>query len=197
MTFFPRRAASTCERPEVPGSCGWGSGPSRCSNHCSSICTQRSGPDRDSYEMRSDARRFEQFEASVAGRLGLGVACRYAVDLGVGRTWQRVSGLGEQLRERLESIDGVAVHDKGVVRGGIVTFTVDGHPAGEVSHHLRTAGINTSVTARSSAMFDLPDRGLGDLVRASVHYYNTEVEVGLLVDHVGRVQRGPVSSPRT
>lgn len=152
---------------------------------------------RDSYEMCSDARRFEQFEASIAGRLGLGVACRYAVDLGVERTWQRISGLAGQLREGLESIDGVTVHDKGIVRGGIVTFTVAGHPAGEVSERLRTAGINTSVTARSSAMFDLPDRGLGDLVRASVHYYNTEAEVGLLGDHVGMVDRGPVGSRRT
>lgn len=70
-----------------------------------------------------------------------------------------------------------------------MTFTVDGFPAGEVSDRLRSGGINTSVTARSSAMFDLPERGLGDLVRASVHYYNTEAEIDLLVAKVGDVSR--------
>lgn len=151
----------------------------------------------DTYEMRSDARRFEQFEASVAGRLGLGVACRYALELGVERTWKRISVLAEQLREGLGGIDGVDVHDKGLVRGGTVTFTVDGLRAGEVRDRLRSAGINTSVTARSSAMFDLPERGLGDLVRASVHYYNTESEVEQLIARVSGFDRDPPGPLRT
>ncbi|MCZ7628997.1 MAG: aminotransferase class V-fold PLP-dependent enzyme [Microthrixaceae bacterium] len=138
----------------------------------------------DSYEVAPGATRFEQFEANVAARLGLGVACRYALGLGVERTWARIRGLAERLREGLGGIERVSVHDKGVVRGGTVTFTVDGETARQVSGRLRSAGINTSVTAQSSAVFDLPERGLDDVVRASVHYYNTESEVDRLIAEV-------------
>jgi selenocysteine lyase/cysteine desulfurase len=41
--------------------------------------------------------------------------------------------------------------------------------------------VNTSVSPASSARLDLPHRGLPDLVRASVHYYNTDDELDRLV----------------
>lgn len=140
-----------------------------------------------SYELRPGARRFEHFESSVASRLGLGAACRYASTLGVEQTWERVVSLGAALRDHLGALDGVEVHDKGCIRGGIVTFSVDGIGAAEVSARLGAAGINTSVTATTSAVFDLPARGLSDLVRASVHYYNTEEEIDRLVASVGHL----------
>lgn len=145
----------------------------------------------DRYELRGDARRFEAFESSIAGRLGLGAACDYALELGVARSWERIVGLASRLRQSLRAVDGVEVRDKGLVRGGIVTFTVEGLSATEVSDRLRVAGINTSVTARSSAVLDLPDRGLDDLVRASVHYYNTESEIDRLAAAVAAMASPP------
>lgn len=151
-----------------------------------------------SYELCPDARRFEHFESSVAARLGLGAACRYATGLGVEPTWERIVALGAELRDSLAALDGVEVHDKGEVRGGIVTLSVQGASASEVSTRLRAAGINTSVTAATSAVFDLPERGLADLVRASVHYYNTDSEIDRLVGAVSElvpVRRRPIGPP--
>ena len=135
----------------------------------------------DSYEVRPDARRFETWEGNVAGKLGLGVAIDYALEWGLGAIEQRVVGLAETLRERLAARPGVAVHDLGLRRCGIVTFTVDGVPAPEVSDRLRGHGVNTSVSTATSAQLDLPRRGLDQLVRASVHYYNTEDELDRLI----------------
>jgi selenocysteine lyase/cysteine desulfurase len=42
--------------------------------------------------------------------------------------------------------------------------------------------VNVSVSRASSARFDLPERGLPEVVRASVHYYNTDEELGRLID---------------
>lgn len=135
-----------------------------------------------SYEIRGDARRFENWETSYAGKIGLGAAAEYALSWGVDAIGTRVTMLAESLRERLRDIDGVTVHDQGLRRCGIVTFTVDGVPAQEVQQHLAGKGVNTSVSLVDYARFDLEHRGLPDLVRASVHYYNTDAELDRLAD---------------
>ena len=135
----------------------------------------------DRYDIRPDARRFECWETSYALRIGLGVAVEYALDLGLDAIEARVTALASSLRTRLQDVPGVQVRDQGVRRCGIVTFTVDGVPAGEVQRHLAGHGVNTSVSSVDSAQFDLPGRGLSELVRASVHYYNTDAELDRLI----------------
>jgi cysteine desulfurase/selenocysteine lyase len=134
-----------------------------------------------SYEIRGDARRFENWETNYAGKIGLGVAVEYALAWGLDAIGTRVAELAETLRGRLGDIDGVTVHDQGLRRGGIVTFTVDGVPSREVQQQLAAKSINTSVSPVGSARFDLPRRGLPDLVRASVHYYNNDTELDRLI----------------
>ncbi len=134
------------------------------------------------YEMQPGSRRFESWETNYAAKIGLGVAADYALSWGVDAIEARITALAEGLRDRLRAVDGVRVHDQGRRRCGIVTFTVDGLPAREVQRRLAAAGINTSVSYASSARFDLPRRGLPELVRASVHYYNTEDELDRLTN---------------
>lgn len=133
------------------------------------------------YQIRNDARRFENWETNYAGKLGLGAAVDYALDLGIEATSARLIDLGNSLRTQLEALDGVTAHDKGTVRGGIVTFAVDGVDADAVHTALRAQDINTSTSPAGHARLDLPHRGLPTLVRASVHYYNTETEVDRFV----------------
>jgi cysteine desulfurase / selenocysteine lyase len=61
---------------------------------------------------------------------------------------------------------------------------VDGVAADEVQRTLAAAGINTTVSITNHALIDLAERGLTDLVRASVHYYNTEEELARLCEHL-------------
>ena len=42
---------------------------------------------------------------------------------------------------------------------------------------LKAKGIAVRTIERSSALIDMEQRGLDELVRASVHYYNTEAEI--------------------
>ena len=56
---------------------------------------------REGYRLAPGARRFEQYEVSFAGKVGLGVAVEYALDVGVERIWARVRHLAGRLRERL------------------------------------------------------------------------------------------------
>lgn len=132
-------------------------------------------PDR--FVMRPDARRFENWEKNVAGMVGLGVAIDYAQSWGLAAIWERVRGLAALLRARLGDLPGVTVRDIGAEQCGIVTFTLAGRTPEEVKAALAAQHINVTVSGASSTRLDMDARGIGELVRASVHYYNTEEEI--------------------
>jgi selenocysteine lyase/cysteine desulfurase len=132
-------------------------------------------PDR--YEMRPDARRFENWERNVAAQLGLGAAVDYALGWGLADIAERVEALAAELRRRLAEIPGAIIRDRGRRRCGIVSFTVEGKPARDIVASLRQQRINCHASGPGSTLLDARARRLPDLVRASVHYYNTEEEV--------------------
>jgi selenocysteine lyase/cysteine desulfurase len=142
---------------------------------------------RGGYELQPDGRRFEVWEQHLAGKVGLAVAARYAKRVGPAESWQRIQDLGAGLRQRLGGLPGVTVHDRGAVQGGIVTFAVDGMACSDLSATLRRFGINTSAPRVATARIDMETRGLSGLVRASVHYFNTEEELDTLTAAIGRL----------
>jgi len=144
-------------------------------------------PDR--YVIRPDAKRFEVWESNVGARLGFGTAIAYARTVGLERIWARVRALAETLRARLTSVPGVAVHDLGAVRGGIVSFTVRDVDPLRVKAALRAARINVTISPARGTLLDMRARGLSEVVRASVHYYNTHDEIERLVSEVARLAR--------
>ncbi|MDP9842457.1 aminotransferase class V-fold PLP-dependent enzyme [Streptosporangium lutulentum] len=141
--------------------------------------------DAQTYDIRPDARRFESWETNYAAKIGLGVAVGYALDWGIEAIEERVTSLATRLRHQLAQLPGVTVQDRGRRLCGIVTFTVDGVPAADVHRRLTTAGINTGVSAITSARYDLGARNLPAVVRASVHYYNTDEEIDTLCATLG------------
>jgi selenocysteine lyase/cysteine desulfurase len=131
----------------------------------------------DTYEIHPDARRFETWESHVAGQVALGVAVDYALDRGLDAIFERNQHLARTLRSELSGLDGVTVRDQGRVRCGITTFTTEQADAAEVQQSLCERDVNVSVSPPSSTRLDADARGLPDLVRASVHYYNTKDEI--------------------
>jgi selenocysteine lyase/cysteine desulfurase len=141
-----------------------------------------------SYRIRDDARRFENWETYYAGKIGLGVAADYARALGADAIWARLQQLAGRLRDGLSAIEGVTVRDQGLTKAAIVTFTVDGLEATEVQSALAAERINVNVQRKQQAWLDLGERGLDEVVRSSVHYYNSDEEIDLLVDAVRRAR---------
>ncbi|HLZ59242.1 MAG TPA: aminotransferase class V-fold PLP-dependent enzyme [Ktedonosporobacter sp.] len=139
------------------------------------------------YTIRKDARRFENWEKNHAGTLGLGAAIDYAMQWGIDTTWRRIKTLAYQLRTHLSPTPGVIVHDRGVTQCGIVTFTVEGVAPEEIKRRLAQQHINVSVAERNSTLLDLEARGLTTMVRASVHYYNTEEEVERFCEQIAEM----------
>ena len=81
------------------------------------------------------------------------------------------------LRTRLSPLPGVIVRDRGVNQCGIVTFNIEDKNPEEIKLALKKQHINVSVTTRGSTLLDMDARGLESMVRASVHYFNSEDEV--------------------
>lgn len=132
----------------------------------------------------ANAGRFEPYEVFFAGKVGLAAALDYAASIGVADIAERNAELAGRLRDSLSTVPGVEVRDKGQERSAIVTFTVEGQDPAAIKAMLRSASINVSVATQTSARLDFPERGLNDVVRASVHYFNTPDEVDLLVAKV-------------
>ncbi|MDY7099845.1 MAG: aminotransferase class V-fold PLP-dependent enzyme [Actinomycetota bacterium] len=145
--------------------------------------------DVDTYELRDDARRFENWENFVAGRLGLGAAIDHALAIGLDRIEDRVAELAGHARDELAALDGITVRDKGDRRCGIVTLTHDRVDAPELSSALRDRRINTSVSVPESTRLDFTGRDLGRMLRVSVHYFNTHAEIDALVAAVDEIAR--------
>ena len=133
--------------------------------------------DRDHFEFYPGARRFENWESYVAGKIGLTRAVRYALDIGLDNIEQRVVRLADQLRTRLLQIQGVTVKDPGEKKCGIVTFFKEDEDAFALASRLRGKQINISVTTPASARLDSRFDDKQSFARASVHYFNDDAEI--------------------
>ncbi|MDY0883951.1 aminotransferase class V-fold PLP-dependent enzyme [Dongia soli] len=141
----------------------------------------------DRYEMLPDARRFENWESGIAGRLGLGAAVDYALALGMGEIEGELRRKAAFLRQQLAALPGITVHDIGEQKGGIVTFSKAGIDVTEIKSALNKARVNVSISGQSSTYLDMTARQLDQIIRASVHYFNTEEEIEQLCRVVGEL----------
>jgi len=137
--------------------------------------------DVNEIEIRSDARRFENWECYFAGKIGLGVALDYGQRLGVAETWARIQSLSQSLRDALSRLPGVTVWDRGERQCGIVTFSKDGVSSDSIQSLLAERKINVSTSSSQLTRADLAAARVGSMVRASVHYFNTEDELDRLI----------------
>jgi selenocysteine lyase/cysteine desulfurase len=142
--------------------------------------------DAQKFEFAPGAKRFENWESYVAGKIGLTRAVRYALDIGLDNIQGRVVGLAEQLRTRLTQIKDVTVNDPGEHKCGIVTFHKQDEDSFALATRLHDKSINISVTTSASAQLDSRFSARPDFARASVHYFNSEEEVELFCRVVER-----------
>ncbi|MEU6150276.1 aminotransferase class V-fold PLP-dependent enzyme [Actinosynnema sp. NPDC047251] len=139
--------------------------------------------------LREDARVFELWECSIADRLGLIAAARYALDLGLEQIRRAVADRADRLRRGLAELPGVVVRDIGEQRSGIVTFTVAGRRVVELRDELAGHGVVVSTSHAGSTLLDMTKRGLDEVVRASPHYFVEPAQVDQAVEAVSRCAR--------
>ena len=139
------------------------------------------------YQLRDDAKRFENWENNYAAKLGFGAAVDYALEIGIENIKARIDELSNYLRNKLAQIDRVTIHAISPHQCGIITFYVVGLDATDIAANLRENGVNTSVSGPESTLLDATKNKLPDLIRASVHYYNDEKELDIFIDKLQQI----------
>ena len=134
----------------------------------------------DRYELQPAARRYENWEGYVAGKVALGVAVDYALSVGLEAISERNRALAAGLRARLRRLPGVALHDAGEDLCSIVSFSHERFDPDEVVARLAVRNIVIGSSSPSSTRLDFESRNLPPICRAAVHYLNTEEEVARL-----------------
>jgi cysteine desulfurase/selenocysteine lyase len=129
------------------------------------------------YLLKDNATRFETWEQNIAAKLGLKAAIEYALELGLPAIWQRIQTLATNLRHALSDIPGIILQDLGLHKCGIVTFSCNKINLQALQQYLSAQHMNVSISLQEYAPLDLASRGITALIRASVHYYNTDVEI--------------------
>ncbi|MBY0415801.1 MAG: aminotransferase class V-fold PLP-dependent enzyme [Bdellovibrionales bacterium] len=141
-----------------------------------------------SYKLTESARRFENFETSYASRIGLGIAVDYALEVGFTTIEKRVGELSAKLRGELKNLPEITLHDDGPNQSGIITFSTKKLTPYQFSSKISEKGINVS-TARKEFAVDLNARKIDSIIRASLHYYNSEKEVERFIEETKNLMK--------
>jgi len=149
------------------------------------------------YQLREDAKRFENWENNYAALLGMGSAIEYALAIGIQHIAAHNTPLAEQLRLSLAAIDAVTVWDIGVQKCAIISFSVADIAAQDIADKLQHYHINVSVSRPTSTLIDAQVRRLPDLVRASLHYYNSQQHTDALLSALREIIKQAAHKPRT
>jgi cysteine desulfurase / selenocysteine lyase len=99
--------------------------------------------------------------------------------------------LAALLADRLSEMPGVQVFRSGTPLAGIVGFTVDGTVAESVRDYLNRQGVAVTLSTPLGSPVAMRRLGVQALVRASVHYYNTEDDIDALIRILGGMAKTP------
>lgn len=140
------------------------------------------------FRPRADAKAYELWESGVAQRLGFIAAARYAIDLGIESIAREVTDRAERVRAGLGTVAGVEVLDVGTQRCGLVSFAMSGVDPARLRDALWENNIVVTVSPRNGSPLDTDRRGLGEVLRASPHYFVTHEQTNHFVDTLDRLR---------
>ena len=145
----------------------------------------------DNYTTRTDARRFETYEFSVASRLGLGAAIEHGLRHGIENIRSVIRARITRIHAGLTAIPGVTIFEENAAEPAFLTFTTDALLPAELNDYLAEANIAAAVVDRDYARADLEARGLAAVNRVAPHAYSSEEDVDRFLDAVSAASRRP------
>lgn len=136
----------------------------------------------NNYELNNDAKRFEIWERSCVGVVGLTEALRYANNVGMNHIADYNQTLSSRLREMLSQNSDIRVLDEGSKLASIVTFHHHKWSLDKIQEILSKNRIYFSVSFKGGALIDFNKKNVDWAVRFSPHYFNTLEELVAVTD---------------
>jgi selenocysteine lyase/cysteine desulfurase len=129
----------------------------------------------DTYEFTPShtAKRYEPFERSYAGVVGLGEALKYINELGINKIFNLNKEISEYAREQFKAVYGIKMMDRGNVKCNIITMYSDLWQIDALKNHLTKNGVKYSISPKYGSFIDMNAKGVDWVLRLSPHYFNT------------------------
>ena len=123
--------------------------------------------------------RFQAGFRNYAGMVGLGASAEYILKFGLENIRRKNRYLSEIFREGLSNMKGVTLYgpQDAEQRTSIISFSIDGMESEVIAGKLEKAGIILAVR-------EILDK---KIVRASPHFFNTEDEIGIVLDAIKKL----------
>jgi len=123
-----------------------------------------------------NATQFETYEKSLANVLGMGAAIDYALDIGMEKIENRINLLSTHFIKNLNAVDGIIVGEHSHIASGIVTISSNQMSAKYIYDQLMDNNVVCKFINTVGGAWDAVARDRGDVVRLSLHYFNTTDE---------------------
>ena len=138
----------------------------------------------DSFHLWEDARRFEAWEFSAAGRLGLRASLQELNRIGLANVRAHNVEKLRRLAANLRDVDGLTVFEEEASDPAFLTF---GHAVLSVDtivDELASRGIAIGSVGRNYARWELEARGLDKIARVAPHIYSTDDDIGWFTEQL-------------
>jgi cysteine desulfurase/selenocysteine lyase len=131
--------------------------------------------------------KFEAGTPPIAEVFGLGAAIDYLVRIGMDNIQEYEHALTRYALRRLQEVPGIRIHGRAPLRGGVISFELDGVPAHDIAQFADREGIAIR-SGFHCAQPLLRKLGVPASGRASFYFYNLEWEIDRLADALNKTR---------
>ena len=136
--------------------------------------------------------RFEGGTQNIAGVIGLGAAIDYLNKIGLDKIEKHGKRLTNMMFSEIEDIENIIVYGHPENIYDIVGFNIDGvnsHDVAKILDEQRRICVRSGFHCAIPAIKQIGAFELGGTVRASIHYYNTDEEIKILVETLEEISK--------
>jgi len=127
------------------------------------------------------ANMFENFEYSPALKIGLSIAIEKINLFGIKKIEFDINKKSKFLRKKLESFKNIHFYENVDCLTGINTLRINGYSSDQLYQFLLSKKILSSISSYSSSSLYFKKKKLTDVLRISLHHYNTFEEINYLI----------------
>jgi cysteine desulfurase / selenocysteine lyase len=146
----------------------------------------------DDFKLTESPDRFEGGTQNISGVIGLGASMDYLKRIGMDNVEKHCLKLTQILYQEIQNIEKAKVYGSPENIYGIVSFNIDGinsHDLAKILDEVKSICVRSGHHCALPSIKHIGAYELGGTVRASLHYYNTEEEIQILVETLKEVSK--------